>query len=258
MLPDMLTYTLDNFFPHIQGSQNEKIVSMFEEIVERTAHTVALWQCVGFCHGVLNTDNMHILGLTMDYGPFGFLEHFSPNHICNHSDNEGRYKYDQQPAMCLFNLEILAQALDPMLPCETSRPDLTKNFWKAYNATYDSLMARKFGLTLEKSHEFSSEESNLRSEFFACMEMTSSDMTNTFRDLALVNSMDNEAFITRLVGHAATKEIALNRLRSKWEGNDQVLTILKTRPQMLEQYGLNPDEIMKELAQVKTKRTKIE
>jgi len=119
-------------------------------------------------------------------------------------------------------------------------------------------MARKFGLTLEKSHDFSSEESNLLKEFFACMEMTSNDMTNTFRDLALVNSMDNEAFITRLVGHAATKEIALNRLRSKWEGNDQVLTILKTRPQMLEQYGLNPVEIMKELAQVKTKRTKIE
>lgn len=66
---------------------------MFEEIVQRTAKMVALWQCVGFCHGVLNTDNLSVLGLTIDYGPYGFLEHYDPKHICNHSDKEGRYSY---------------------------------------------------------------------------------------------------------------------------------------------------------------------
>jgi len=137
-------------------------------------------------------------------------------------------------------------------------PNLTKNFYKAYHATYDSLMARKFGLTSEKSHEFSPEESKLVKDFFACMELTSSDMTNTFRDLALVNKLDNEVFISRLLDHAATKDIALNRCTSKWDGNDQVLMILKTRPQMLALYGLDPDEIMNELAQVKAKRAKIE
>ena len=59
----------------------------------RTAKLVALWQSYGFCHGVLNTDNMSILGLTIDYGPFGFMEYFDKNYICNHSDNEGRYSY---------------------------------------------------------------------------------------------------------------------------------------------------------------------
>lgn len=67
---------------------------MFETIVEKTAHMVALWQCVGFCHGVLNTDNMSMLGLTIDYGPFGFMEDFDPNFICNHSDDQGRYSYE--------------------------------------------------------------------------------------------------------------------------------------------------------------------
>ena len=67
---------------------------MFEEIVKSTAKTVALWQCFGFCHGVLNTDNMSMLGLTIDYGPYGFLENYDPKFICNHSDNEGRYRYE--------------------------------------------------------------------------------------------------------------------------------------------------------------------
>ena len=70
-----------------------RVQAMFEEIVKSTAKMVALWQCFGFCHGVLNTDNMSVLGLTIDYGPYGFLEHYDPNFICNHSDNEGRYCY---------------------------------------------------------------------------------------------------------------------------------------------------------------------
>lgn len=70
-----------------------RVQAMFEEIVKSTAKMVALWQCYGFCHGVLNTDNMSVLGLTIDYGPYGFLEHYDPNFICNHSDNEGRYRY---------------------------------------------------------------------------------------------------------------------------------------------------------------------
>ena len=77
---------------------------MFEEIAHRTIKLVAQWQSVGFCHGVLNTDNMSALGLTIDYGPFGFMEHFNPKFACNHSDSDGRYRYEAQPEICLFNL----------------------------------------------------------------------------------------------------------------------------------------------------------
>ena len=75
-------------------AESEKYWMMFEELANRTIKMVALWQSVGFCHGVINTDNMSILGLTIDYGPFGFMEHFDPKFICNHSDNEGRYRYE--------------------------------------------------------------------------------------------------------------------------------------------------------------------
>ena len=81
--------------------------ALLEAVSERTAALVAQWQAVGFCHGVMNTDNMSILGLTIDYGPFRFLDAFDPGHICNHSDDQGRYAYDQQPNVGL---------LEPVLP----------------------------------------------------------------------------------------------------------------------------------------------
>ncbi|NHW17480.1 protein adenylyltransferase SelO family protein, partial [Escherichia coli] len=74
---------------------------------------LAQWQAVGFCHGVMNTDNMSMLGLTIDYGPFGFLDGFNPGHICNHSDHQGRYAFARQPSMAFWNLHALAQALLP-------------------------------------------------------------------------------------------------------------------------------------------------
>src|SRR4030095_10827555 len=76
---------------------------------------MAQWQPVGFCHGVMNTDNMSILGLTIDYGPFGFLDAFDPGHVCNHSDHQGRYAYARQPQVALWNLHALAQGLLPLI-----------------------------------------------------------------------------------------------------------------------------------------------
>jgi len=101
MMKPMLDYLIKNFFSEIEASfpdteQNTqmRVQVMYEEIVKSTAKMVALWQCFGFCHGVLNTDNMSMLGLTIDYGPYGFLEHYDPKFICNHSDGEGRYRYE--------------------------------------------------------------------------------------------------------------------------------------------------------------------
>ena len=92
MLEPMVNYLVSNFYPAIAQSFPEENVAMrakvmFEEITKRTAEMVATWQCVGFCHGVLNTDNMSLMGLTIDYGPYGFMDHFDPEHICNHSDD---------------------------------------------------------------------------------------------------------------------------------------------------------------------------
>jgi len=111
----------------------------------RTARLVAQWQAVGFAHGVLNTDNMSILGLTLDYGPFGFMEVFDPGFICNHSDELGRYAFDRQAEVCYWNLACLAQALLPLVPKENLLENLNK-FGDEFNRQIHQLMCAKLGL----------------------------------------------------------------------------------------------------------------
>lgn len=122
----MLDYLQKHFFQDIVCDGSEESVEesrklMFGKIVKDTAELVALWQCYGFCHGVLNTDNMSILGLTIDYGPYAWMEHFDPEFVCNHSDKNGRYRYLAQPEACKWNLERLCEALDPAVDLEFSK-----------------------------------------------------------------------------------------------------------------------------------------
>jgi uncharacterized protein YdiU (UPF0061 family) len=100
------------------GDAPEPAVALLEKVSLQTADLVAHWQAVGFCHGVMNTDNMSMLGLTLDYGPFGFMDAFDPGHICNHSDDRGRYAYARQPSVAFWNLHALAQAFVPLLAGE--------------------------------------------------------------------------------------------------------------------------------------------
>jgi serine/tyrosine/threonine adenylyltransferase len=95
--------------------QGNMYAALLDEVQERTAKLLAQWQAVGFCHGVMNTDNMSLLGLTIDYGPFQFMDGFDPGHICNHSDHQGRYAYGRQPNVAYWNLYCLAQALAPLI-----------------------------------------------------------------------------------------------------------------------------------------------
>src|SRR5690606_24228521 len=89
-------YIIDQFYPDLREAENP-YQELLAEVARRTARLMAQWQAVGFMHGVMNTDNMSILGLTIDYGPFGFMEAFDMGHICNHSDQQGRYAYHMQP-----------------------------------------------------------------------------------------------------------------------------------------------------------------
>ena len=97
-LQTLTNYVISQFYPDLQDKE-EPYLALFEEVLNRSARLVASWQSVGFCHGVLNTDNMSIIGLTLDYGPFGFLDRFDLNHICNHTDSQGRYSYANQPTI---------------------------------------------------------------------------------------------------------------------------------------------------------------
>jgi hypothetical protein len=151
LLRDLADYVIEHDFPAFAQHDNPYL-SLLEAVIERTARLLAHWQSVGFMHGVMNTDNMSIVGLTLDYGPFMFMERYQPDFICNHSDTEGRYAFNRQPEVALWNCACLAQALLPLLDEDTdtavklARVALD-GYWLHYQGHYLALMRAKLGLT---------------------------------------------------------------------------------------------------------------
>ena len=120
-------------------------VSLLAAVTARTADMVAHWQAVGFCHGVMNTDNMSILGLTMDYGPFQFMDAYDPGHICNHSDHSGRYAFYKQPNVAYWNLFCLGQAMMPLIDEQDHAIAALETFKDLYPRAFANRMAAKLG-----------------------------------------------------------------------------------------------------------------
>ncbi|XP_053271224.1 selenoprotein O2 isoform X2 [Pleuronectes platessa] len=180
----LLDYVIDSFFPSIQqdhSNRRDRNMAFFREVTTRTAELVAKWQCVGFCHGVLNTDNMSILGLTLDYGPFGFMDRYDPDFISNASDKRGRYSYQAQPSVCRWNLARLAEALGSELDAAEAGAILD-NFMLTYEGFYLSIMRKKLGLVSREE----AEDGQLISDLLRVMHNTGADFTNTFRLLSRV------------------------------------------------------------------------
>uniref|UniRef100_A0A5F8GZG3 Selenoprotein O n=1 Tax=Monodelphis domestica TaxID=13616 RepID=A0A5F8GZG3_MONDO len=175
----MLDYVIGSFYPEIQAAHArdsmQRNLAFFREITRRTARLVADWQCVGFCHGVLNTDNMSIVGLTIDYGPFGFMDRYDPDHVCNSSDTTGRYAYSKQPEVCKWNLRKLAEALVPELPLELSEPVL-EEYDAEFDKRYLHKMRQKLGLVQLQLEE----DRELAAALLETMRLTGADFTNTF------------------------------------------------------------------------------
>jgi len=113
-LKTLADYVIAGFYPELAQEKNPYL-SLLQNIIKRTAELIAHWQAVGFSHGVMNSDNMSVLGLTLDYGPYGFLDQYDPDFICNHSDHQGRYAFNKQPEIGLFNASCFAQAILPLL-----------------------------------------------------------------------------------------------------------------------------------------------
>ncbi len=160
-------------------SQAEKpYAAMFESVVEKTAEMIAYWQAYGFAHGVMNTDNMSILGQTFDYGPFGFLDDYEPNYICNHSDYQGRYAFEQQPRIALWNLSALAHSLSPLVQREDLEAALGK-FEVRLSQKFSELMRAKLGL-----HTKVDEDGRLFEAMFELLNQNKADYTRFFRELS--------------------------------------------------------------------------
>ena len=160
----------------------------FRVIVERTASMIAKWQAYGFNHGVMNTDNMSILGETFDYGPYGFMEDYLPTYVCNHSDHQGRYAFKNQPYIGLWNCSALGHALSSLIS-EEAQGEILQTYEEIFQNTLAELYRKKLGLEQEQS-----EDAALIQDLLDIMESEKLDYTNTFRNLtqALTNKITPE------------------------------------------------------------------
>ncbi len=144
-LEQLHAHVLNDLYPECLTAE-EPLAAMLSAVVKRTAETISLWQAYGFCHGVLNTDNMSILGLTFDFGPYAFLDDFKQSYICNYSDHHGRYAFNQQVAVGYWNLTALAETFTRYLPIEQLQ-EILDGYADIQQQAYLTAMRARLGLT---------------------------------------------------------------------------------------------------------------
>ena len=195
-LKELADLLIDQHYPDCRAVQ-EPYLELFQQICERNANLVAQWQAVGFCHGVLNSDNISVLGITIDYGPFGFLDQFQIDHICNHSDQGGRYAYHRQPQIMHWNMACLASGFIPLLELDHSEGESQELLSKAlsqfpvvYGQAWQHLFRQKLGLTTAQEDDV-----QLIERLLQAMHDSKADFTKFFRGLADINT---EAPITEI------------------------------------------------------------
>ena len=161
---------------------------LFQDVIRKQAQLVAQWMGHGFIHGVMNTDNMSILGETFDYGPYGFMEDYLPSYVCNHSDHQGRYAFKNQPYIGLWNCSALGHALSSLIS-EEAQGKILQTYEEIFQSTLAELFRKKLGLEQEQS-----EDATLIQGLLDIMESEKLDYTNTFRNLtqALTNKITPE------------------------------------------------------------------
>ena len=177
-LRTLADYVIDGFYPALRGTANP-YKELLAEVTRRTARMIAGWQSVGFMHGVMNTDNMSILGLTLDYGPFGFMEAFDVNHICNHTDQGGRYSYANQVAIGHWNCYALGNALLPLIGAVEEAQEALDVYMPVFEHKLDELLHAKLGL-----QEVREGDRALFDSLFTIMQASHVDFTLLFRRLA--------------------------------------------------------------------------
>ena len=184
-------YVIQRNFPEWAEADN-KYYLMFKNCVMKTAKMIAQWQSVGFNHGVMNTDNMSIIGDTIDYGPFGFLDTYDPDHICNHSDTNGRYSFKNQPSVGLWNLNALATSLTSLIDNEDLISAL-KQYEPEFLDQFRHIMAGKIGL-----EEYRHDDEQLINQLLGLLQINNVDYSIFFRALSAFSD-DNQSIRDQFV-----------------------------------------------------------
>lgn len=173
----LLDYTIEQHFSDLR-LHAMPYLAFFKRVIKTTAELIAHWQCSGFVHGVMNTDNMSILGQTFDYGPFAFQDNFDREYVCNHTDHSGRYAYNQQPQIAYWNLMALGQALSPLIEVSDLNAAL-EEYEDIFLAKYRELMGGKLGLKIALPND-----GKLMQELLGLLNENQIDFTHFFRQLS--------------------------------------------------------------------------
>lgn len=229
LLPGFVDYVIDRHYPECREAARP-FEGFLQAVVARTARLMAGWQLAGFAHGVMNTDNFSITGATFDYGPFGFMDAYEPGYVCNHSDHTGRYAWNQQPSIGLWNLNALAYALSPLIErdaivaaLQSYEPILLEHYYEG--------MGRKLGLVERRL-----EDTELAMGLLDLMMKQGMDYTRTFRSLC-----------------ETRREDARSVLRDDFPDREAFDAWFERYAARLRQEGLDDDERQKAMRQANPK-----
>lgn len=199
LLKKLLDYTIRTDFPHLGEPSLDVYLEWFEEVCRRTAEMIVHWQRVGFVHGVMNTDNMSILGLTIDYGPYGWLENYDPNWTPNTTDaGERRYRFGNQPQIAFWNLGQLANAIYPLIEQVEPLQQAINAYKETFERGWQTMVAGKLGLNIYDP----SIDNELNTELLILLQLVETDMSIFYRKLAMLVmdvELSNEALMVPLM-----------------------------------------------------------
>ncbi|MBL4707882.1 MAG: YdiU family protein [Flavobacteriales bacterium] len=231
-LKELVDYTIKHHFTHLEGSSKKTYLSFFKEVVERTKSLILEWQRVGFVHGVMNTDNLSILGLTIDYGPYGWLENYDPEWTPNTTDvQHKRYRFGNQAQIGLWNLLQLANALYPLIQEAEPLQKILDEYKSGYLLGYHEMMCAKLGL-----YQVDLVPVKLIDEVSDQMKASEADMTLFFRELSSKEMQEFEQFwkIIEEVSYLDKSELRLQQ--ENWKSiHKQLMSRIKAE-------GVEPKE----------------
>lgn len=213
LLKQTVDFVINQYYPNLTSlTPSQQYMTFFATVVRETAEMIAQWQSVGFVHGVCNTDNFSLLSMTIDYGPFGFMDQYDPDFVPNTSDDEGMYRYQYQPSVGYYNLLKLSETIEPLLTNTSNQEELHKGlmlYASEFNDAFLCLMSRKLGL-LRIGNQQHVEQ--LVMGLLNIMADQKADFTMTFRELSettVVELMVTDKFpghywaLPRLLAHSA-------------------------------------------------------
>lgn len=240
-LRELANFTLEKYFPEIDRNSEDKFEELFRNIARRTAEMIVEWYRVGFVHGVMNTDNMSVLGLTIDYGPFSFLDEYDLNFTPNTTDLPGRrYAFGNQAKIAQWNLWQLANALFPLIKEESKLEKILNDFNTIFWIKHDEMMASKFGFdqVIDGDGEFFTEAQQLLQDLKMDYTLFFSQL-QTYRSTLKINDHFEKAFYERITEERNSRLSSFlhryqTRLdKNKFSKNESVKLMQKTNPKFI-------------------------